>query len=71
VVNGTGAPLGEVNSQSETTPLLANHACTQKIVNSTSIVSGQVTASFGLKEIAVNDSLVERNRMLIYYHISG
>ncbi|MBX8640141.1 MAG: hypothetical protein M1422_01680 [Candidatus Thermoplasmatota archaeon] len=71
IVNGTEAFLGEINSEFEITALLANHAYTQKTVNSISTVNGQVTASFDLKEIAVNDSLVNRNGTLIYYQVSS
>ena len=70
IVNGTGAFLGTLNSKFELTSLLFNHAYTQKTVNSFAITDGQESASYYLKEIAVNDSLIARNGTLIYYQAS-
>ena len=66
MVNGTGMFIGTLNSESEITSLSYNHAFTQKLVEDASFGSDGAT-HYLLFEQAVNDSLVQRNGVLITY----
>ena len=68
VVVGFGVFLGTLNSHNVITSLLYNQAITAKIVQSTATVNG-VTTTFYLKEEAVNNSLVNRNGVLVLYEV--
>lgn len=69
-VSGSGAFVGVLNSKFELTSLSYNNASTKKTVHSYEAINGKVVKTYSLLEVAVNNSLVNRNGTLITYEVS-
>lgn len=70
-VQGQGYFVGVLNSESEITALLYNHALTIKTINSYTDYNGKLVSFYDLYEVAVNDSLVLRNGVIVTYRVES
>ena len=70
-VQGLGYFVGVINSNNELTALIYNHAITVKTIHSYTRYNGKLVSFYDLYEVAVNDSLVLRNGVIVTYRVES
>ena len=70
-VQGQGYFVGQLNNENELTALLYNHAKTVKTIHSYTQYNGRLVSFYDLYEVAVNDSLVLRNGVIVTYRVES